>query len=530
MPSEDVATISPSKENIKPTTSKASEEKNAVGKKTQDKGSNKKDNQKDKKRTERVREPVDLTFPNGKPSKPDEDAFKSELERLDKSFNEIKEKRQAVYQKLEKFDTTRKELIQHFDESKKIMDVLIKEKNEINKLRELSLSKLKDGQASVKKQFENVRNTKSKLGYSHSSEIDKKIEEIEKKISTGGISLFDEKKLVQEISSLKRSKKAVEELSNVVDNAKQIQENVDDIRNEVTDLTKKRDEIFKKIKSAREESDKKTAVIKKKLSENEKLIEERNKLSKTLKEIIDERDVLYKKHNYSRDEFYAWQRIDQQRKQESYKAKAEEEKKAKILAKAEKAREEAEVPVFIDEINTCVSLIDLLSVYVKNETKTETRPEEVKEMTLSTKIPDNVVEFKKPDDDDSFFFNIKGSNDSNKKKKNNKQSQTKRFVFDIETLRLFDRIDITCPTDEKSVPATVEKIREKHKWYLDNQVLETEKKKKIAEERISRLISGEEELIDDEEEDKDEDFKGKSNGKKHFNNKRSSNNKKRIDE
>lgn len=71
---------------------------------------------------------------------------------------------------------------------------------------------LKDIQALIKKQREDVKEQKEKLPFKSVNEIDARIAQLEDKIEVGSMSLSDEKQVLQDISKLKKTKKTLESL------------------------------------------------------------------------------------------------------------------------------------------------------------------------------------------------------------------------------------------------------------------------------------------------------------------------------
>ena len=185
---------------------------------------------------------------------------------------------------------------------------------------------------------------------------------LEKQVESGTLKLGDEKRALQEISSLKRSRRTVESfqadqeaieadrartesLRKELDDpeAKAISERFDAIRSELDELKKSSDEAF---------------------ADRNKLFDERNSLSAEL-------DVLFTRKRESAQRFREasdryWQKVNEERAKRAERLKAqraaeEEEKRNEVI---ERLLEEAKVPAFQAKIEDSQTLIDYFTARV----------------------------------------------------------------------------------------------------------------------------------------------------------------------
>ncbi|KAI8076841.1 uncharacterized protein BX664DRAFT_287690 [Halteromyces radiatus] len=423
--------------------------------------------------------------------KPDDAAFKKELEAINERIDKLKKQSDAVKDKISKLpakqDNTRREEI----------------KAELMELREKQAS-LKQGRQtvyqqldaindSIKKKVGQVKAFQQKVPYKSVAEVDDRIRELEQKIESG-VRLVEEKKMLNEISLLKRSRQQVEGLDEqqaAIDNERnihnEIKKNIDD--SEAKKLSERYEELdaeFKKLfGSAAQEREARN-----------KLYEERNRLKGLLDTEYDQLRTLRDQHRKANDEYYTFLR--------QYKeAKREQERQRKIQLEQEKRQEQlkeelelAALPAFEHEINLCDNLSHFLQGFVNQDdnkssgASTPAVPANGSPRQVDA-LPEGMVLAKKSDED--YFVGGKKQRKGGKKQAAKKENTTDTLKLPIATVEGFFEIKVTVPTKVSEIPSTLEKLKERKQYYVDEQPKQTEANKKKAEAKIAAMLEKEKE-------------------------------------
>ena len=201
-----------------------------------------------------------------------------------------------------------------------------------------------------------------------------------------------------------------------------------------------------------------------------------------------------------KDEWYQWQNEERNRKRDQYKAQRQAEIEAKLTATAQREREAAEIPAYTDEINEVNALIKFLMNYGSAEQKSD-----VTTITSSTtnanirpvdnSIPEGAVALgKKADREEESFLMLGGGKKGKKGRRQGSASnggaespKPKAFKLDFETISQFMKLKVEIPVSAADVPAAIEALEEKKKWYQDNSAEQTKKNIEAAEAKIAAL-------------------------------------------
>lgn len=255
------------------------------------------------------------------------------------------------------------------------------------------------------------------------SKIDSKLE---RQVDSGSLKLVEEKRVLSEISSLKKARKTVEATQaqqTAIDADKAsiaaLKETIDDtaskalsaeynqVQAELDEITKAKDEVWKKRND---------------------LFDERNRLQKEL-------DAEYQRKKTVNDEYFAavrefskYQKEEQARKQEEYQAKKQQELEEKRLAIAKEERELAEIPAYTNEIVICENVYKYLIQFSNDEkhvaevgavapTTSDTSNLNIRKADTTANIPTGVMLTKKADKEEEVFFVGKSKKNKGPKEK-----------------------------------------------------------------------------------------------------------------
>jgi len=234
---------------------------------------------------------------------------------------------------------------------------------------------------------------------------------LEKQIDSGSLKLVEEKRIITEISSLKKAKKTVEAaqiqqvaidedkaaiaaLKETIDDsaAKALSTEYNQIQAQLDEITKEKDSVWKKRND---------------------LFDERNRLQKELDTEYQRKKSVNDEYFQALREFSKVQQEQQARKQEEYKAQKQAKLEEKRLELAKEERENAEIPAYTNEIVTCDSVYKYLVHFSGDEKRiaeanavapAEVAPVNVRQVDTTANVPSGVMLQKKADKVEDVFF------------------------------------------------------------------------------------------------------------------------------
>ncbi|KAJ2615070.1 multicopy suppressor of BFA (Brefeldin A) [Coemansia sp. RSA 1365] len=444
------------------------------------------------------------TAGKARPLRPNIEQHKKQLAELDTKIANLRKEQDEVRKGLGESNTRRGP---YAEERSKLVASLQEIRTEQNSLRK-SRGKVFDRQAaltaSIRKKTAELKAQQSKLTYKSVEEIDREIAKKEKQIESGQLKIVEERRLASEIPSLRRAKKLVEQVAiaqKAIDveaaelakidaelgdtNAQALGDEHERLQNELDGLRASQD-VGQKQRDA--------------------LLSKRARIMKELDSAWDEKRALQDEHRKNNNAFYHWQQ--EERKLRALKEKGErvQRQREERLAVAQARREEAEVPAFQDEINTCNTLIAYLGGFVSSATngsrsegtrsENNTRPSSAassaRETDSSEHIPVGMVAIKKTGGEESYFA---GTSDKSRKK-HNQRKDTRTIGSKADVLKLplvvaeqFLELRVDIPTNAIGIAAALKSLAVRKQQFIDQQPKATEEKKRKAEEEIAKLMS-----------------------------------------
>lgn len=432
--------------------------------------------------------------PHGKPDQAvyhaEQDAIKIEIEAVQAKLTAIKEKI-ALTSKTGPGNDKKEALRAELDS--------IRTKQSTGKAsRSRLFEQLKSIQDAVQKKVKDLQTASAKVPFKNVAEVDAQIKNLEKQVESGSMKLGDEKRALQEISSLKRSRKTVEsfqveqaaidaeraradELRKQLDDpeAKAMSERFDTIRAELDELKKESDESF---------------------AGRNKLYDERNALSAELDALYTRKRESAQKHREAGDRY--WQKVNEERARRAERLKAqrvaeEEEKRRQV---AERLLEEARTPAFQSKIEDCQTLIGYLSARIAGGNAPVPAPTSLSTSSQQA-LPAGVakLEFrqveqnvegglvqrkKKGEGEESYFVGGKGRGG---KKGTGKGVAARELNLPLATLSALTELAIPPPASAADLPRAVEDLKTKKAWFEANQEKVTAEHISKAEAEVKRL-------------------------------------------
>lgn len=330
-----------------------------------------------------------------------------------------------------------------------------------------------------------------KAKYSTTGEVKQRINEIEEAISSGDLTLVDEKRLVKEMQALNKLNKdlvATEPIKKSIESDKQ---QIASLREELNQLNPR--EVSTKF---------------------EKTQEKLNSLQGKTQGVYDKRQTLFNKRTAlykKRDEIYAHikkirgdfdgefkaykQKLEKERlkREEDQKlSKVLEEKDAK-LGKLQEQLTHAKIPAFSSEIGAIENALLVLDpTFEKPQRKLFDDDKDPKQSQPVKKVEDaDLVPINKKEDisntEPSKSKKLKKKQQSQQANGNSAASNNGDFTLEPTLIGALAELEVTVPISHEQVAATISQLKEKLNDYSSKQDEQTEKNIEEVEKKISQL-------------------------------------------
>lgn len=444
------------------------------------------------------------TLAGGKPDKKaydaEQESIKAELDSLHAKLGAIRDKIGLATRSGPSNDR-RNDLRSQLDE--------VKGKQGSNKnSRTKIFEQIKSKQESMQSKIKALQTAKGKTSFKTVDEVDAHIKNLEKQVESGNMKLADEKRALAEISSSKRSRRAVEGFQ-------ADQEAIDADRAEIEELKKQLDDpeskaIAEKYETIKAELDSLRLEGDKAAAERNDLFAQRDALQAQIKEWSSKKHESYQRFKEHNDRYWAKANEDRARRAERARAEKIAYEKQKKTELAERLLEEAQVPAFQAHVEDCQTLIDYFSGKSTGaQTFKSVEPTEAKALPGVAKlevrkvedIPEGtIVRKKKGEDEESYFVGKKAKGG----KKGGAAKGTASPGTDtpstptssslhvpLPTLSALLSMSIPPPTSSADVPRVIEDLKTKKAWYEANQDRVTKENVAKAEREIQRLTGAE---------------------------------------
>ncbi|KAF8592344.1 hypothetical protein K439DRAFT_1315666, partial [Ramaria rubella] len=366
------------------------------------------------------------------------------------------------------------------------------------------LEQLKSIQDGIQKKVKDLQAARAKAPYKTVAEVDAQVKHLEKQVDSGNLKLGDEKRALQEISSLKRSRRTVESFQADQEAIEADRARTDELRKQLDDpeakaVSERFDAIRAELDELKKESDEAYAG-------RNKLFEERNAFSAELDVLFSRKRESAQRYREATDRYYQKVNEERARRAERLKAQraAEEEEKRKEIA--DRLLDEARVPAFQAKIEDCQTLIDYFSAKIAGGSTPVPAP-----TSLSTSKPDVagvpklelrqveqdagkglVARKKKSEGEESYFVGGKGKGKKGAKGANTPSSPASSsgtLNIPFATLTALLELSIPPPASTSELPRAIEDLKTKKAWYEANQDKVTAENVARAEAQVRRLAA-----------------------------------------
>ncbi|KAK9765215.1 multicopy suppressor of BFA (Brefeldin A) [Basidiobolus ranarum] len=423
--------------------------------------------------------------------KPDQETYRKSLDDIDASINKIKEKLNLVREKINGPDNKGSSGDRRSQLLDKLQGLRVQQA-EIKKSKQAARDQMNILNANIKRKVGEMKDSKDKSPFRTVKEIETQIEVLEKQVESGSLTLSEEKRVVNEISALKKSKKNAGSFDAQ-------QQSVDDDKRKIEELKMVLDDPRNKAlndeyNAIQAEVDALSKGHESERAKKNELYNERNRLQKELDAVYNRKRGVQDAYRHANNEYYKWQQEDRSRRQEQFIVLKQQEIEEQKAALANQERELAEIPAFLDEINTCDTLLNYLQKNGAEQPTAENVENAAAPAGLNIRQPDtnsNVPEgfvLKKKTDDEYFI----GKSSKKNKNKNKVESKPAAFKLPLSIMEQMWELKLEVPVSATDVDKSIASIKEKKKWFQENQDRVTAENKAKAEAKIAALNLNEE--------------------------------------
>ncbi|KAK1829191.1 hypothetical protein QBC39DRAFT_137919 [Podospora conica] len=426
-----------------------------------------------------------------RPTRPDEDLFKANLEKAEKEYAASLAKYNAVKQKIDEVTPGKGK---ESTPTQKRRQELIAQLTAIRQQQAGGKNARTAKQDQIKRLDEQLRSriteqkvARGKVEYKSVDEVDQEIARLDRQVSGGMMKLVDERKALEEMSKLRKLRKNFGQFDDA-------QKQIDDLKSKIKDIKDSMDDP--EAKALGEKYSKLQAEL-------DVIKAGQDEVYKNLSGLRDQRAALQKEQSEKfaairalKDAFYgqkkaymAFEREQRDKQREKFQAERDRIAKERKMERAQKMLEEASDPAYLEEIRRANSLLHFFDPSHKAAEKTPLLEDkglgaQPQRTVDATGIKGSVLMSKKDRDDDYLPAVKKG-----KKSKKTVASETSTKTFSCPPAVMEDCafIGIDPPMSAADVPAAAEKVKAKLEQWKAGQVEQTRKNVEKAKKEIERL-------------------------------------------
>lgn len=372
----------------------------------------------------------------------------------------------------------------------------------------------------------NARALKDKLPFVKAEQIDEEVKRLEYKMHHTSLSLQEEKKLMQQIKELVKSREGVkdynERLSQITEDEGSRGVHLEKIKALVLLLTK--------LKAQQEDQRKVIADIKdRETSEGvdiPALYEERNAAINKTRALRDEVKELRVQFRVKEEEYYDREREFRQQQNAERKRAFEMREAERKKREAERKQKELEnfVEPFTDEIILCDQLLSFLQKYVTpSGDETPVAPVQKLEITAPKGVGELLVPKKSRNDEalDGWFggFGGKAKNKKGKTPAPHKNKEKATITLSVDIVDSFAKVKLSPPSTVGDVPKSLEEVKLAKQNFVKLQEEAKEAREKKLEDGAVRertATPGNEAVVDSLQHFREGKDEGENNGELHM--------------
>ncbi|WFD34256.1 multicopy suppressor of BFA (Brefeldin A) [Malassezia cuniculi] len=344
--------------------------------------------------------------------------------------------------------------------------------NEIKSLQDEIATKVKALQA-----------TKSRSAFKSPAELDAHVRELEAQVESGSLKIVEERKLLNEISALKKTRKGLDQIGAQQNGIDALRAKVEALRVSLDDpesqaVSRRYDEIKGELDQISKEQER---IV----GSRSKLLDQRTAISKQLDALYQERRARQAAYQNEQDRHFARMTAERERRNAQIKAEREAAEIARQEQEEEQLREEAALPAFAKEIEDCDALINYFSSESRTDDKAESASAagtDAASSSVEASVPEGAVVVRR--DEDNYFVAGGGKKKGNKKK-SRAERDTNALNVPFGMLSALMSLSIPPPTNHADLPRVVDNIKLKREYFVSNQERATQENIQRAEEKIA---------------------------------------------
>jgi hypothetical protein len=308
-----------------------------------------------------------------------------------------------------------------------------------------------------------ARSLRDKLPYVRVEQIDDEIRKLEYTMTHTSLSLQEEKKLMQQVKELSKSRDFVKDYSDKLD-----QITLDESsRGDFMDRIRAKDAILNDLRAKQEEQRNILAKIKERDSSQQSdipaLIEERNAAFEKVK-VLREQVKELKADFRGKEEEY-WERERQFKEQQAIQRRKDYEKREAERKERDKIRKEREAENFVEPYTDEIIMIDQLSSYLlkyapaAEDASASAAPQKAE--IVAPKGVGTVLVSKKNkfDEETDSWFSGKSKGRKNKAPAATKSKAKEKITLSLDALTSFQKVKLTPPTTVGDVTKSLEDLK-----------------------------------------------------------------------
>jgi len=417
-----------------------------------------------------------------KVEQPDRNAMEEQIKKVNTEVEGLQKKKADLDKRIgdrstgkEEFFQKKQELRARLDEVQAKIDSFAGKKDELYKQIEAD----KNADKEAKQQLSKM---KGSLGFTSEAEIDKKIADIEFNMWTSSLSLKEEKKYLDEIKELKRSKPKVSKLKNMEADMENRPKgaNTEGIREEIQKQSSDIKEAKEQKRLISAEYAKLNEERQKQMADMPELFEERQKLATQIQDKIRSRNEIRDAFREKEKEFNAY--MNEIRK---IRAERAAEQRSERQAEFEERRKQRQVDQLDEQPHVAeITLLEQTIAWCKSVLPKETKKEEdTAKKKVEYNNPDGAMIMLKKDDREEEFYFAPTKKKAAKGKKKEDASKGKTIKHDAATFQLFDQLKLDAPLSTDEIPDIIEKLEAQLEDY-NNKVKDWEVNREAMKAKI----------------------------------------------
>ncbi|KAH9530454.1 hypothetical protein CY35_20G002000 [Sphagnum magellanicum] len=314
---------------------------------------------------------------------------------------------------------------------------------------------------------------RDKLPYVRVEQIDEEIKKLEYRLSHTSLTLQEEKKVLQQIKDLTKSRDFVKDYTNQMENMSHDEGS----RSALVEKIKEKDQLLNSLKDQEQQQRKILADIREKEASQTvdipALIDERNAAFEKMKALRDEVKELRAEFQAKEDEF--WEREHEWKEQRAVERKLAYKKREAERRERDEVRKQRELLNFVEPYTDEIILCDQLSSYLQkySHTPEETPAPSQKAEILAPKGVGDVIQCKKNRNDEELEgwfagYGVKGKGKGKKGRAPQapKGREKERISLSLDALTSFEKVALSPPTIIGDAAKSIEDLKAKKENFL----------------------------------------------------------------